>query len=177
MVVVDANLQPDALDRVLELAGEADVAVCAVPISVVLAPRLRDRLSYLAVVTANGDEAATLLRMAGPVSEIVDGIAAASGLVGAGVGLGVVTLGPEGVCFATREGASEHLPAAEASVRDATGAGDALTAGLVYGLVTGMSVEEAVRAGIACATLSLEETGPVASDLSPERLRRAMRGI
>lgn len=171
MVVVDANLQPAALDTVLEIADEAGVAVCAVPISIVLAPRLRDRLSHLAVLTANADETATLLGMAGAVVGPPEGIAAAKELVEAGVGLGVVTLGRGGVCYASREGARGHLPAAVASVRDATGAGDALTAGLVRG----MPIEEAVRAGIACATLSLGETGPVADDLSPELLRRAMR--
>lgn len=175
MVVVDANLQPAALDTVLEIAGEAGVAVCAVPISIVLAPRLRDRLSHLAVLTANADEAAELGRKLGPVKDAAQGIAAAEELVQAGVGICVVTLGRDGVSYATRKGVSGHLPAAVTSVRDATGAGDALTAGLVYGLVRGMPVEEAVRAGIACATLSLGETGPVADDLSPELLRRAMR--
>ncbi|MFQ5946106.1 MAG: carbohydrate kinase family protein [Anaerolineae bacterium] len=175
IVVVDANLQPAALDTVLEMAHEVGIGVCAVPISVVLAPRLRDRLSYLGVLTANADEAATLLGRASPVAGALEGIAAAKEMVEAGVEICVVTLGRDGVSYATREGASGHLPAGEASVRDATGAGDALTAGLVYGLVTGMPLEEAVRAGIACATLSLGEVGPVASDLNPERLRRAMQ--
>lgn len=177
MIVVDANLEPAALDALLNIAAKAGVPVCAVPISMVLAPRLRDRLASLAVLTANADEAATLLGKTGPVAGSREGVAAAKRLVRAGVELGVVTLGRQGVSFATREGMAEHLPAVETPVRDATGAGDALTAGLVYGLVTGMSERDAVRAGIACATLSLEETGPVSSALSRGRLRQALRQI
>lgn len=96
-------------------------------------------------------------------------MAAAQELVGLGVELAIITLAEEGLCYATsRE--SGYLPAIRCEVVDFTGAGDALTAAVVYGLVNGFPIGEAVRLGISAATLTLKCADTVCQDLSLERL-------
>jgi ribokinase len=51
------------------------------------------------------------------------------------------------------------LPALPATVVDTTGAGDALVGVLAAGLAEGMPVDEAVRLGMAAASLSVEQEG------------------
>jgi pseudouridine kinase len=53
---------------------------------------------------------------------------------------------------------------------DPTGAGDALTAGVIFGLLNDLEPVEAVRLGLSAATLTLRCTDTVCSDLSLERL-------
>ena len=44
-------------------------------------------------------------------------------------------------------------------IRDTTGAGDAFRAGFIYGLVKGLSIEEAMRTANAVAALKCRELG------------------
>jgi len=53
---------------------------------------------------------------------------------------------------------------------DRTGAGDALTAGVVFGLLNDFPIDEAVRLGVSAATLTLQCKETVCPDLSLERL-------
>ena len=62
------------------------------------------------------------------------------------------------------------MPALPVEVVDPTGAGDALTAAVAYGLLEGVSPEEAVRLGMAAAACTLECQDTVCPDLSPEAL-------
>ena len=81
----------------------------------------------------------------------------------------IVKLGKDGAIF-LRDGKIAHCPAFPFRAVDTTGAGDSFCAGLLCGLATGRSLEDAVRlgnmVGASCVTqiggqaglLSLEET-------------------
>ena len=67
------------------------------------------------------------------------------------------TLGADGVLIYLR-GQFIHSPAFRVECRDTTGAGDAFHAGFIYGLLTGLTVEETLRfanviAGLKCRAL------------------------
>ena len=85
----------------------------------------------------------------------------------------VITLAEHGLYYATREG-SGHIPAPRVEVVDATGAGDALIAGMVYGLINGLPVDECMRLGVSAATLTLRSPETVSPELNLERLYEAM---
>ncbi len=167
MVVMDANLSPAAIASALRVATKAGVPVCMDPVSVTLAPRLKEHLSYLSIITPNAQEAEVLSES--PVRDHFEATAAAQKLVSLGVGVAIITLAEEGLCYATSQEMG-HIPAIDCEVADATGAGDALTAGVVYGLVNGFPISEAVRLGVSAATLTLTCTDTVCPDLSLERL-------
>ncbi len=81
----------------------------------------------------------------------------------------MVTLGEQGLAYATSD-ESGHLPAIRTQVVDRTGAGDALTAGVIFGLLNDLEPVEAVRLGLSAATLTLKSTETVCPDLSLEKL-------
>ena len=86
-----------------------------------------------------------------------------------GVQIAIITLGEAGLVYATAN-ANGYVPAIEVEITDPTGAGDALTAAVVYALLNDIPVDEAVRLGVSAATLTLDAIDTVRQDLSLESL-------
>ena len=87
----------------------------------------------------------------------------------AGVDLAIITLGADGIYYATSE-ESGRVPAFPVEVVDAIGAGDALTAAVAYGLMEGVSPGEAVRLGMAAAAQTVSYPDTVCPHLTLESL-------
>ena len=171
IVCIDANLSARALGTLFRLTRQYDVPVCADPTTTLLAHRLHPYLPDIAVITPNKDEAEALLGEPLNTEEAIS--AGARRLVGLGVDLAVITLGAEGLFYATSE-ESGRLPALPIDIVDPVGAGDALTAAVAYGLLEDVSPEETVRLGLAAATQTIlcrETVCPTLSlDMLYERL-------
>jgi pseudouridine kinase len=87
-----------------------------------------------------------------------------------GVELVVVTLGEQGVYLHSNED-SVHIPPFPASgPMDVTGAGDAMTAGLIFGLAEGLSPLEAAHIGQAAANLTISAPESVSGKLDGRTL-------
>jgi len=167
MLVLDANLSPDAIDSAIRIASRYDVPIAADPTSATLAPKLEKHLPDLTMLTPNLAEAAILCGH--PVRGRAEAMAAAHELMTRGVDIAIITLAEEGLCYVSSQ-ESGHIPAIRCKVVDYTGAGDALTAAVVYGLVNQFSIDEATRLGVSAATLTLQCPDTVCPDLSLERL-------
>jgi pseudouridine kinase len=167
MVCLDANLSARALDTLFRLTHRYDVPVCVDPTTPALAPRLHPYLPDITVITPNKEEAEALLGAPFDTAEAIS--AGARRLVQLGVQLAVITLGAEGLFYATSE-ESGRLPAFPVNVVDPTGAGDALTAAVAYGLLEDVFPEEAVRLGITAATQTVLCDETVCPTLSLEML-------
>jgi pseudouridine kinase len=167
MIVLDANLAPDTLRIIFRLAGRYELPVCADPTTTTFAPRLCPYLSQLTLITPNAAEAEALcgIRVTGRETALQ----AAQKLVTHGVGIAIVTLGATGLVYATSQ-ESGHVPAIEVEIVDLTGAGDALTAAVVFGLLEGFPIDEAVRLGTSAAALTLHSRSTVCTGLSLEQL-------
>ena len=168
MVVFDANLPAETLETVVRLAVRYGVPICADPTSASLAPRLCPYLDRLHMVTPNLAEAEALLG-GGPIVNRNDAIGAAKLLVSRGIDIAAISLAETGVCYATSN-ESGHIPALDIDVVDLTGAGDALTAAVIFGLLEEMPVGEAMRLGVAAAALTIQSRDTVIRDLSLEKL-------
>jgi len=99
---------------------------------------------------------------------------AARRLVAEGVDIALVTMAEFGVGYASAE-TSGHVPAVTTEVIDPTGAGDAQTAAVLFGLLSGIPLDESVRLGASAAALTLRTNGSVVPDLSLERLYDELR--
>ena len=164
MVVMDANLSPPAIESLIREAVKYGASVSADPTSVSLAERIKPYLPDLFMVTPDLPEAEVLCGRS--LANTRDqGIAAAKQLVTMGVDIAIVTLAELGVCYATPE-VSGHVPAVKTQVVNRTGAGDALTAGVVFGLINDFSIDEALRLGASAAALTLQCYESVCPDLS-----------
>jgi len=167
MVVMDGNVPPRTIASVIRTAKRAGVPVCVDPTSVALAPRFIPHLADIAIMTPNVPEAEVYCGH--PIRGRRGAISAARHLVSLGVQTAIITLGPDGLAYATAQQRG-WVPAIRCEIVDLTGAGDALTAGVVFGLLNHLPLDEAVRLGVSAATLTLQTRESVRPDLSLELL-------
>ena len=167
-VVLDANLPRDTLAF---LAEHLEVPLVADAVSTAKAPRLLGTLERLWALKPNAIEAGALTGL--PVYDAETAARAARRLVDMGAGRVFVTLGERGVCCADgRE--TLLLPGAPIRMVNATGAGDAFTAALVWGLGRGLSLARLGMAGLAAASLAVESLETVNPDISEAALLERM---
>jgi pseudouridine kinase len=169
LVFVDGNLPEATLKAAVALAKKAKKPICADSASSILAERLIPHLGKLHLVTCNVKEAAALTGQVFEASDSRAALEAARAILSAGVDIALVTLAEFGVVYASSE-TSGHIPAIQTPIIDPTGAGDALTAAILYGLVNGMELDDAVRLGVSAASLTLRHSGTVFPELTLEKL-------
>lgn len=168
LVMVDANLSPQALDTLFRLAQRYQTPVCADPTSPALAAKFKPFLKQLHMITPNQAEAAVLLDDK-PVKSESQSIHAAKRLVALGVDIVVITMAERGVCYATSN-ENGRVPALQIKVVDLSGAGAALSAAIIFGLLEDFSVNEAVRLGVSAAALTIQSCETVCKTLNLEDL-------
>ena len=166
MIVLDANLSPRTLVSVFDLAKKYQCPVCVDPTSAVRAPRFAPHLSDILLMTPNASEAEVLTGLDLRQTDAHD---LAAALVGSGVGIAIITLAELGLYYVTSD-ESGRVPALDRDVVDLTGAGAALTGGVLFGLLNGFEVGEAMRLGISAAALTIQVSETVYPDLSLDRL-------
>lgn len=169
LLFIDANLPKKTLQTIFSLAKRARLPVCADPTSTRLADRLLPHLSRLHIVTPNSSEAEILCEGSFEYDRPQQALEAAKCLVGQGVEITLITLAEFGVVYASSE-TSGHIPAMQTNIVDPTGAGGALTATVIYSLLHGIQLDDAVRLGVTAASLTLRHQGTVVQDLSLEML-------
>jgi pseudouridine kinase len=168
MVAFDLNLSEEAMLTAIHLAHEYGKPICVDPTSTVLAGRLRSHLPMVNIATPNIAEAEAILRC-GPIRSADEALSAARQLVSLGVEAAVITQAESGACYATEE-ESGQFPAVRVEIVDTTGAGDSLTATMIFGQLNGFSMSDSVQLGLRAAALTLRTIETVAPELSLDRL-------
>jgi len=167
--VADANLPERS---VAWLAEEAGVPVFCDPISVAKAPRLISSLPHVHTLKPNRMEAEALTGI--QVHDDVSLELACQELLRRGVGRAFVSLGADGLlCAEGRE--SRRLPRLEGRLVNATGAGDAMMAALVWAHLHDMSLLEAGMAGLAASAIAIEGSETINPLMSETALLERMR--
>ena len=168
-VALDANLPAETLRF---LAENVRVPLVADAVSTVKAPRLLEAMDRLWAVKPNAIEAEALTGV--PVCDAGSAGQAARRLVDMGAKHAFVTLGERGVCCA-----DEHqtllLPGAPIRMVNATGAGDAFTAALVWAMLRGLPLEDCGMAGLAAASFAAESLDTVSPDIRESAMIERMR--
>ena len=170
-VVLDANLPVETIDFLVE---NLRPPLLADAVSTAKAPRLLRALPRLDALKPNAIEAETLTGI--PVHGPDSAARAARRLVELGVGRAFVTLGEKGVCCADAN-ETLFLPGAPARIANVTGAGDAFTAALAWGLVRGLDLRDCAVAGLAAASLAVECVETVNPQMSENAVRARMNDI
>ncbi|TPN48643.1 MULTISPECIES: carbohydrate kinase family protein [unclassified Mesorhizobium] len=154
-ILCDANLPSSALERLVALA--AGKPVYAIAISPAKVVRLMPVLGALALVFMNRSEAIVLAGVNANATnkDVVDGLRCS------GLRNGVVTAGGGAVLGFDQAGAFSILPPAPRKIADVTGAGDALAGATIAALLRGLPFREALRDGVAAATLAIESADAV----------------
>ncbi len=171
MVAFDLNLTDAAIHELLTLAKRHNKPVCADPTATTITHRLRPFLSQLDMITPNADEAEILLD-GFVINSDAAALEAARRLVALGTRTVVITQDKYGACFATADDQAQ-LPAPQVTIADTTGAGDSLTAMVLYGVLHGWPLRKTLRMGMQLAAHTLGTTHTVARDLSPAWIAQA----
>jgi pseudouridine kinase len=145
-VFAEANLSSGALAETIASARTSRGRLAVDAVSVPKAARLPADLSGIAVLFGNLDEARALVGDPG-----ADRYGCARALRARGVSASVLTLGAEGAFVLAGDDEPIHVPGIPVRVRDVTGAGDALVAATLAGLLRGRGLAEAVGAGTLAA--------------------------
>lgn len=164
-IFADCNCPAALLAGLIARTNGRRLAIDAV--STPKASRLPERLDGLDLLFLNHDEAAAML---GRDAGALDPSQAIADLKARGVATVVLTLGAEGLMLGTGSAAPLRMPAVPTRIVDVTGAGDALIAGTLAGLIRGAALPEAARLGTAAAALTLAQAGSTAPHLRLEDL-------
>ena len=164
--ILDANLSGATIERLLRVHKGRAVAMVD-PISVAKAVRISSVLDSIDVLFPNAKEAAALSGRA--VATHDDVVQAAAELRRRGVGTVIVTLGEDGIYVDDGSGGRFVSAIPAASVRDVTGAGDALVGGYAYAKMSGAKYEPAFW-GLAAASLTVETEESIAPQLSRDSI-------
>lgn len=169
LVFLDANLPVKTLRAAATLAKRYKIPLCADTASFTLAERLVKFLPRYYLVTANSKEAGVLTGLSFEASDRDTAMEAARRLVNLGVRVALVTLAEYGVVYATSE-TTGHISAIRTRITDPTGAGDAMSAAVLFGLLNDIELDDAIRLGVSAASLTLRHPGSVYPSLSLEGL-------
>lgn len=175
LVVLDGNLDLEALAHALDLAHASGVRTILEPVSVLKAARLAphvipDRALY--AVTPNRDELAALTGLDVRTDRQVR--LGADTLHRRGVRHVWVRLGERGSLLSIDSTGASLIPASPTTVEDVTGAGDAMLAAFCHALLGGSDPLDAVRYGQAAAALTIASPHTVRPDLTPRLIETVL---
>ena len=170
-VVMDANL-PEETIRFLAESLRAPLFADAV--SAVKVGKLRGALGELFCLKPNRIEAELLTGLR--IRDASDAMEAARRLNGAGVRRVFLTLGLKGAVCA-EDGRCVFLPCAAQSAVNASGAGDAFTAALVWAHCEGFDLERSGVAGMAAAQIAVDALEAVSPEMNRTNLMKIMDEI
>lgn len=159
-VFFDCNLPAETIAWLIERRRVAGFSLALDTVSTPKAARLPKSLHGIDLLFTNSDEALALLRLdTGTPHDL------AARLRLAGAVAAIVTNGAAGLVVAHGEQV-EEIEAVPALPIDITGAGDALIAGTLHGLMSGERLTQAAMTGALLAALTTESAASVRPDLT-----------
>jgi ribokinase len=159
IVLTQLETPLEALEATVDVAAAAGVPVVLDPAPArALSPKLLSRVDWF---TPNETEAAFFCGERVPADGDVRGYA--EKLLALGPRNVVLKLGARGAYLATASGIRELVAAISVRAVDSTAAGDALNGAFAAALMNGADPVEAVRFGMAAASLSVTRAGAISS--------------
>lgn len=169
LVVLDCNLSADAIGELFDSHHGHVFFVDTV--SAIKATRVGDFLARIHTLTPNQTEASLLSGI--EISDERSLQRAADWFLERGIVQLFISLGKNGAFYACR-GKRGICRAIEQSIVSATGAGDALSAGAVFGYLQGLSTEKSADVAMAAAYLTIQSERSVSENMSRDSLRRVL---
>ena len=168
-IFFDANVPEETIAAIVDIAVKYNVKLFGDATSHSVAKRMSPYLKHFSMLNANMHEIETLIDQEFEITGRTSAIKAARKLINQGLELVVIPMADLGVCYASTD-TSGHVPAIKTKIADPTGAGDALSAALIFGLLNDIPIDDTVRLGVMAASLTLNYPGTVLPTLSVETL-------
>ena len=162
--VLDANLNARTINGLAAALREAGIPYALETVSPERSRHVLPAISGCAFLKPDRGEATALTGL--PCGTVDEACACARALLAQGARRAMVSLGPEGFVYADAQ-TERRLRAAPATVRDVTGAGDALFTAVFYGFLQGLPLDKVLEAGRRAAALACATAGAVSPSLGP----------
>lgn len=172
IIVVDAVLPSDVMDYIL--ANFKNQAIFVDPVSIGKAKSIKSKIGLFHTLKCNRLEAEYLSDVS--INSKDDVKKAADALIKLGVTNVFITLGNEGVYYQTKD-ESGFVASKPVAVKNATGAGDAFMAGLVYGHLKELPVKESVQFATTLSALALESVHTVNPNITTKVVKERMENL
>ena len=167
IIVADTNLSSEALEFLA--FNFPDSRLCIDPVSVTKAKKIRPLLRRIHTLKMNRLEAESICGF--QVESPVELKQAGEFLLNKGVRHIFITSGDKGIFWADMEDNGVFTPPA-VPVINATGAGDAFTAGVVFSTLQEYSIEETLRFSSALAGITIAGETAVSSAVSLDKVKK-----
>ncbi|MDD2235528.1 MAG: PfkB family carbohydrate kinase [Desulfitobacteriaceae bacterium] len=170
--VIDTNIPKDVIEYILTHYNQTYFFLDTV--STVKAMKVKDFIGKFHTIKPNKIEAEILSGL--KINNIADLEACGEYFLRQGVKRVFITLGEDGLYYT--DGANKgHLPAHKIKVVNATGAGDAFMAGLVYCSIKGFDIDYCARFATSASALALSHENTINPNMSVENVTRLMEGL
>lgn len=170
-IVIEIDLDKDIVKHAFKLAKKYNKPIYTVVANMSIAVQRRDFLQDTDCFICNRQEAGILFSddySDKTPEEMADILAEKVSL--AQIPSMIITLGPQGAVYASKDGEKGWCPARNVTVRDTTGAGDSFCAGAAVGLTYGKGLKEACEIGSFLAAAVIMTTENVCPRFLPREL-------
>ena len=169
MVLLDTNFTEKVLAYVIRRCKQEEIPLAVAPVS---SPKIKKLPASLKGVTwfiSNKDEAEELTGI--KISNDGDCLRAAEVIVQKGAEIAVITKGEDGLVYYSKTGEAGVILAPQIEVKEVTGAGDALVAGILFGCTNHLRIEDACKIGMASSIIALQSSDTVSPSLNKQKLQ------
>jgi len=164
LVIVDTNIPTETIAY---LTKNCKVPIFADPVSCTKAARLLPALSSLYTVTPNALETRILTGIKADQEDALE--KAVKSFLDAGVKNAFITLGADGV-YVADDKEKMHIRNLPGKLVNATGAGDAMMAGIAYAYLNNRSLKETALIGLAAASIAIESVETINEEMTIEKV-------
>lgn len=172
IIILDTGLTKEVIEYITNTYK--NIPIFLDPVSIKRSIKVKSLLSYFDTIKLNKHEAEYLSDMS-IVS--IDDLKKASGyFIDKGVKNIFITLGSEGIYFKSQN-TSEYLSSPSVHVTNATGAGDAFMAGLVYSRLNDLSLHDSAVFSMGAAIVALSHENTINPSISVESIQNKIKEL
>ncbi|MBJ8350241.1 PfkB family carbohydrate kinase [Streptococcus zalophi] len=164
-LVVDLNLPQESLVYLIKLARERNLALAIIPVSAPKMVNLPKDLTGVEWLIVNQDESEIFFDKSLGSSENLESLAKL--WLQTGLKQVLITRGAKSMLYANQDGKRQVMtPKMVQQMVDATGAGDSLSAGILFGWLNEFSSQETLEFGLTNAYYTIQSQDTVRKNLS-----------
>lgn len=173
MIVLDTNLQRETIEYMLGSFKEVDFFLDTV--STEKAKKVRDLIGSFHTIKPNSLEAQALSNI--PINKEKDIYKNIEYFLKQGVKKAFITMGSEGVYYGSDSSLGHIKLEKDIRVVNATGAGDAFVAGLVYSYLNDFNIEKSAKFAIGASILALSHVNTINPNITVDNTKKIMKEL
>ena len=173
LITIDAVIKREIFEYLIKNFPDKKLLCDAV--SVKKAENIKGLEKHIYALKLNSNEASFLLDK--DISTIEDGLEAVSRFIDIGVSEIYITFAEKGICYASKKTKPAHLNAPKVNILNASGAGDAFMAGIIYSIYNNFDLDYKVKFAAIMSMLALESEETINNNISLENVQQRLKLI